>query len=115
MSDITVFDKILSGEIPSQKIYDDEYVYAFLDIEPQAPTHVIVIPKKKLQNLYEAENADPLDLGHFLMGISKTAKVLGLEKNGYRVVINNGKDGQQSVEYLHAHILGGRSLSWPPG
>lgn len=115
MSDKTIFEKILAGEIPSVKVYEDESVYAFRDIEPEAPEHVLVIPRKKLVNLTEAPHANPLDLGLFLAGVAKTAHALGLEKNGYRVVINNGRDAQQSVEYLHAHILGGRPLSWPPG
>jgi len=112
---VTIFDKILAGEIPCQKIYEDEFVLAFRDVNPQAPTHVLVIPKKKVERFEEYKSVDPVEVGHFFTRVAKVASELGLEKRGYRVVINNGADGQQSVEYLHAHILGGRQLAWPPG
>jgi histidine triad (HIT) family protein len=115
MSEVTIFEKIMAGQIPSQKVFEDEHVFAFRDINPQAPVHVLVIPKKKVARLEAYKSADPVEAGSFLTRVAKVAAELGLEKRGYRVVINNGQDGQQSVEYLHAHILGGRQLSWPPG
>lgn len=115
MSDTTLFDRILAGEIPSTKVYENEHVFAFRDIEPQAPVHVLVIPKKKLPNLAEAAQTEPVQLGEFLKGVALTAAELGLDPEGYRMVINHGRNGLQTVEYLHAHILGGRMLKWPPG
>jgi histidine triad (HIT) family protein len=115
MSDITIFDKILSREIPAQIVYEDEAVLAFRDIQPQAPTHVLVIPKKKVARFSELGTLAAQDVGLFFAGVAKVASHLGLDKNGYRVVVNNGRDGQQTVDYIHAHILGGRGLSWPPG
>ncbi len=112
---VTIFDKILAGDIPCQKIYEDEFVLAFRDVNPQAPTHALVIPKKRVERFQEYKAADPIDVGQFFNRVAKVASELGLEKRGYRIVINNGADGQQSVEYLHAHILGGRQLAWPPG
>jgi histidine triad (HIT) family protein len=112
---LTIFDKILAGDIPCQKIYEDEFVLAFRDVNPQAPTHALVIPKKKVARFEEYKDIDPSEVGQFFTRVAKVATELGLEKRGYRIVINNGADGQQSVEYLHAHILGGRQLAWPPG
>ena len=111
----TIFDKILAGEIDSERVYEDENVVAIKDINPQAPVHVLVLPREKFVSLVEAKELDAQRLGKFLAGISKTAETLGLEKDGYRVVFNSGKHGQQTVEYVHAHILGGRQLQWPPG
>lgn len=111
----TIFDKIVAGKIESEFVYEDEHVIAFKDINPQAPVHVLVLPRNKFVNLIEAKDLDPVDLGRFLQGVSKCAETLGLEENGYRVVINSGRQAQQSVEYVHAHILGGRQLQWPPG
>jgi histidine triad (HIT) family protein len=114
MAEQTVFDKILAGEIPSKKVYEDEDVYAFHDIEPQAPVHVLVIPKRKRANVSELAQADAEEAGRFLAGVARVAAELDLE-NGYRVVMNTGPDALQSVEYVHAHIIGGRKLGWPPG
>lgn len=111
----TIFDKIKAKEIPAKVVYEDEYVLAFHDINPQAPTHVLVIPQKKVRGFAEIESSQDLDLGKFMKGIAKVAKTLGLEAKGYRVVFNYGKHGQQTVDYIHAHILGGRQLQWPPG
>lgn len=111
----TIFDKILAKQIPANVVYEDERVLAFRDVNPQAPVHVLVIPKVKVARLQEMKDRDAAQVGAFLQGVAKVASELGLEKNGYRVVINNGRDGQQTVEYLHAHILGGRALHWPPG
>lgn len=111
----TIFDKIIAGKIPAERVYEDEAVVAFRDIQPQAPVHVLVVPRLRLRSLAETPEADSAAVGAFLKGVAKTAAVLGLEENGYRVVFNTGRDALQSVEYLHAHILGGRKLSWPPG
>lgn len=115
MEEKTLFDKILEKEIPSEAVYEDDDVYAFKDIEPQAPVHVLVIPKKKAARFAELQRKEKDDVGTFFQKVSVVASELGLDKDGYRIVINNGKHGQQTVEYLHAHILGGRQLSWPPG
>lgn len=115
MSELTLFDKILAREIPSEAVYEDEHVYAFRDINPQAPQHVLVIPKRKLESFADIKGADAAAVGAFMQGVSRVAAELGLEENGYRVVFNTGSDGQQTVQYLHAHIIGGRKLSWPPG
>ncbi|MFP4329544.1 MAG: histidine triad nucleotide-binding protein [Spirochaetaceae bacterium] len=111
----TIFDKILSGEIDSEFVYEDDHVVAFKDINPQAPVHVLVLPRQKFVSLVEAKDLDAVQLGRFIQGISKCAAALGLEERGYRVVFNSGKEAQQTVEYVHAHILGGRRLNWPPG
>jgi histidine triad (HIT) family protein len=115
MDEVTIFDKILAKEIPADCVYEDEDVFAFSDIDPQAPVHVLVIPKIKIVRFSELKNRQPEDIGIFFKKVSKVAAELGLDVEGYRVVINNGKHGQQTVEYLHAHILGGRQLHWPPG
>ena len=109
-----LFCKIASGEIPSKKIYEDEKVYAFYDIDPQAPTHFLVIPKEHIKSCDEltAENAEIVS--HIFLVIAKIAKDLGLE-NGYRIVNNCGEDGGQTVGHMHFHVLGGRLLAWPPG
>lgn len=111
----TIFDKIIAKEIPANIAYEDEIVLAFHDISPQAPTHVLVIPKKKWERFADFVTADPKAIGEYMVSVAKAAKHLGLEENGYRVVFNNGRDGQQTVDYIHAHILGGRRLTWPPG
>ncbi len=115
MAEETLFDKILAGDTPSDKVYEDDDVYAFRDINPQAPHHVLVIPKKKLESFVDVKAADPTDLGRFMRGVSRVATQLGLDDKGYRVVFNSGPDAQQTVQYIHAHIIGGRQLSWPPG
>jgi histidine triad (HIT) family protein len=111
----TIFDKILRGDIPAQKVHEDEHVLAFRDVNPQAPTHVLVIPKRKVARFAGLKDLPTTDVGEFFQGVARVAAKLGLEGNGYRIVINNGRDAQQTVEYIHAHILGGRGLSWPPG
>lgn len=111
----TIFDKILRKEIPTDPVYEDEFVLAFNDIDPQAPYHVLVIPKLKIARFAEFPTWQAEDIGNFIKGVARVASALGLDENGYRIVINNGSDGQQTVEYLHAHILGGRQLRWPPG
>ena len=111
----TIFGKILRGEIPAKKVYEDELCLAFHDISAQAPTHVLVIPKKPIESLAQIEDVDAQLLGHIWTTIPKIARTLQIEESGYRVVVNCGRDGGQSVDHLHFHILGGRALKWPPG
>jgi len=110
----TIFDKILDGSISATFIHEDEKCVAFKDAFPQAPVHFLVIPRKRIAMIEEAEDGDGDLLGHLLLTARKVAKEQGLA-NGYRLVINNGKEGAQSVYHLHIHVLGGRQLSWPPG
>ena len=110
----TIFKRIIDKEIPVQAIYEDELCLAFADLHPQAPTHVLVIPKKEIVNIGAAQVEDQALLGHLLLVVQKVAAQLGL-KNGYRVVMNCGPDGGQSVDHLHIHVLGGRQMKWPPG
>eukprot|EP01065_Artemidia_motanka_P009012 TRINITY_DN14589_c0_g1_i1.p2 TRINITY_DN14589_c0_g1~~TRINITY_DN14589_c0_g1_i1.p2 ORF type:complete len:181 (+),score=55.01 TRINITY_DN14589_c0_g1_i1:66-545(+) len=111
----TIFDKILSGDIPSQKVWEDDVAFAFRDVSPQAPTHILIIPKHRdgLVSLSEAEDRHKDALGHLMLVAAKVAKQEGLE--GWRVVVNNGRGGGQTVFHLHLHLIGGRPLSWPPG
>ncbi len=113
MSD-TIFGKIIRREIPADIVYEDDLALAFKDINPQAPTHILVIPKKPIPCLSEATAEDEALLGHLLSTVKKVAEKVGLT-NGYRVVINNGADGGQTVDHLHLHILGDRQMQWPPG
>jgi histidine triad (HIT) family protein len=110
----TIFKRIIDKEIPVQLLYEDELCLAFPDINPQAPTHVLIIPKKEIVNIGAALAEDQALLGHLLLVVQKVAAQLGLS-NGYRVVMNCGPDGGQSVDHLHIHLLGGRQLVWPPG
>ena len=111
----TVFDKILSGDIPCKRIFENEHCLAFHDISPAAPSHALVIPKRKIKNVEAAVEEDALLLGQVILGAKKTAAALGLAENGYRLVFNVGTEGGQTVDYLHCHVLGGRPLKWPPG
>lgn len=113
MSD-TIFTKIINREISADIVYEDDRALAFKDINPQAPTHILVIPKKPIPQLAMVEGGDQELLGHLLLIVKQVAAQAGLE-NGYRVVLNNGSDGGQTVDHLHLHILGGRSMQWPPG
>jgi len=110
----TIFKRILDGEIPADIVYEDDRCLAFRDISAQAPTHVLLIPRKEIASLAAAEEGDAELLGHLLMVTRDLARRLDLD-GGYRVVINIGPDGGQSVEHLHLHLLGGRPLAWPPG
>lgn len=109
-----LFCKIAAKEIPSEKVYEDELVYAFKDVSPQAPVHFLIVPKKHISSIDELEESDKELIGHIMLLAKKLTAEQGLT-NGYRVVINCKEDGGQSVEHLHFHILGGRSLNWPPG
>jgi histidine triad (HIT) family protein len=110
-----IFEKIIAREIPADIVYEDETVLAFRDVNPKAPVHVLIIPKKNITRLSEAGEVDEKLLGHLLLKAGAVARQLGLDTTGYRVVINNGRDGGETVPHLHCHILGGRALSWPPG
>ena len=114
MSGDTLFGKIIRREIPADIVYEDDLALAFNDINPQAPVHVLVIPKKPIPKLADAAPDDQALLGHLLLTAKHVAEQLGLEK-GYRVVINTGEDGGQTVYHMHLHILGGRFMKWPPG
>lgn len=110
----TIFTKIINKEIPADIVYEDELCIAFHDIQPQAPIHVLLIPKKPVENVDSLTDVDRDLAGHLLLKVHEIAKLLKLEF-GYRVVANCGQDGGQSVDHLHFHILGGRKLTWPPG
>ncbi|WP_427162815.1 histidine triad nucleotide-binding protein [Aliinostoc sp. HNIBRCY26] len=110
----TIFSKIIRREIPANIVYEDDLALAFTDVHPQAPTHILVIPKKPIPKLAEATPEDQAILGHLLLTVKAVAEAAGL-KDGYRVVINTGEDGGQTVYHLHLHILGGRPMAWPPG
>ena len=110
----TIFGKIIRREIPADIVYEDDLTLAFKDVNPQAPTHILVIPKKPIPRLSESESEDAELMGHLLMTVKKVAEQANLT-NGYRVVINNGVDAGQSVDHLHLHILGDRPMKWPPG
>ena len=111
----TVFGKIIRGELPSDKVYEDDDVLAFKDLNPAAPVHILVIPKKHIVNAFDAEEEDAELLGKLILAAKKVAVDQGLEEDGFRLVINNGAGVGQSVFHIHAHVLGGRSFAWPPG
>jgi histidine triad (HIT) family protein len=110
-----IFCKIANGQIPSKKIYEDEKVIAFHDISPEAPIHFLVIPKDHIQSVNEISEENANIISHIFLVINKLVRELSIEKTGYRVVNNCGKDGGQSVNHIHFHVLGQRELKWPPG
>ena len=110
-----LFCKIVAGDIPSAKVYEDEKVYAFRDIEPQAPVHILIIPKEHIASANELTEENASIVGHIFAVAAKIAKEEGVAEGGYRIVNNCGQDGGQTVGHLHFHMLGGRSLQWPPG
>ena len=114
MSD-TIFGKIANGEVPADLVYEDDDVVAFRDLSPQAPTHLLVIPRKPIRSLNEAEPDDAELLGRLLLTAAKVAKQEGIADDGYRTVINCNAGGGQTVYHLHLHVIGGRPLQWPPG
>ncbi|HWL08868.1 MAG TPA: histidine triad nucleotide-binding protein [Planctomicrobium sp.] len=114
MSEKTIFKRIIDKEIPARLVYEDDLCLAFHDVSPQAPVHLLVIPRQEIPSLQHVEEKDAPLLGHLLYVCHKLAAEQGLE-NGYRVVINTGSDGGQTVNHLHFHILGKRPLEWPPG
>lgn len=111
---MTLFEKIIQRKIPADIVFEDDQVMAFRDINPAAPTHVLVIPKKPIPRVGAASAEDQSLIGHLMLKAAEIARELKLE-NGFRLVINNGPDGGESVPHLHCHILGGRALQWPPG
>ena len=110
-----LFCKISKGEIPSAKVYEDDLVYAFLDIEPQAPVHIIIIPKEHIASANELNDENAGVVGHIFAVAAKIANDRGFAKDGYRIVNNCGENGGQTVGHLHFHVLAGRNLGWPPG
>jgi histidine triad (HIT) family protein len=112
---MTIFSKIINREIPAAIVYEDDLCLAFKDTNPQAPIHVLLIPKKAIESMAKIDAADESLLGHLMMKASHIADLLGLTNDGYRLVINTNQNGGQSVYHLHIHILGGRPLSWPAG
>ena len=111
----TLFQKIIDREIPAKLAHEDDLCIAIHDISPQAPVHVLVIPKKPIARIAEATTADQATLGHLLLTAATLAKKLGIAESGFRIVINNGRDGGETVPHLHVHLLGQRPLGWPPG
>ena len=111
----TIFGKIIRREIPADIVYEDDSVLAFRDVAPQAPAHVLVVPKEPVENLLDATPDHTLLLGQLMQAAVHVARTLGLAESGFRVVVNVGPDGGQSVDHLHLHVLGGRHLIWPPG
>lgn len=111
----TVFQKIIDREIPADIVYEDDVCVAFRDIDPQAPVHCLIVPKKVVPRLSEAKSDDDDLLGHLLLTVAKVAKITGVSETGFRTVINCGTDGGETVPHLHIHLLGGRLLQWPPG
>ena len=112
---MTLFEKIIARQIPADIVYEDDTVLAFRDIKPQAPVHVLIVPKKPIARIGDANQGDEKLLGHLLVKAAEVAVKLGLKTTGYRLVINNGTHAGESVPHLHCHILGGRAMAWPPG
>ena len=111
----TLFEKIIDREIPSQIVYEDEHVVAFRDIKPQAPVHLLIVPRQPIPCIAKAQPSDHQILGHLLLKAAEVAAKEGLAKDGYRLVINTGRNAGEAVPHLHVHILGGRLMGWPPG
>ena len=114
-SENCIFCKIVAGEIPAAKVFEDERALAFSDINPQAPTHALVIPRAHIASLNEAEELDAALLGHLLLVAARVAREAGHADGGFRTVINTNADAGQTVFHVHVHVLGGRRLTWPPG
>lgn len=110
-----IFCKIINGEIPSSKVYEDDLVYAFKDINPEAPIHVLIVPKQHIESAHQIDESTFPLVGHIHLIAQQIAKDSGIDQSGYRLLTNIGKDGGQSVYHLHYHLLGGRQLKWPPG
>lgn len=112
---MTLFEKIIARQIPAKIVYEDDLVLAFHDVDPKAPVHVLLIPKKPIARIGEATSADAVLLGHLLLKAPEVAALVGVKETGFRLVINHGAHGGESVPHLHVHILGGRQMKWPPG
>lgn len=115
MADKTLFQKICDKEIPATIVHEDDRCVAFRDISPQAPIHILVVPRKAIVRVGLAEMEDEAVLGHLLLTAAKVARAEGIAESGYRLIINNGHDGGEAVPHLHVHLLGGRPMEWPPG
>ena len=112
---MTIFSKIIKREIPADIVYETDEILAFRDISPQAPTHILIIPKREIKSIAQATEQDALLLGQLLLAAAEVARILEISDSGYRIVTNIGQDGGQSVFHLHVHVLGGRQMLWPPG
>jgi histidine triad (HIT) family protein len=112
---MTIFEKIAAREIPAKIIFEDEDLFAFHDVNPQAPVHALIVPKRVIPRLDMASASDQTLLGKLILTAAKLARELGVNESGYRIVINNGPDAGESVPHLHVHLLGKRTLGWPPG
>jgi len=115
MEEKSIFEKIIDKEIEANVIYEDELVIAIEDINPVAPIHILVIPKKNIQTINDIGSEDKTLIGHIIVTAKSIAKDLGISQNGYRLVFNTNDDGGQSVYHIHLHLLGGRKMTWPPG
>ena len=115
MHDKTLFEKIANREIPAEIVFEDDLVLCFRDVQPQAPTHLLLIPKKAIPRIAAATEEDAELLGHLFTRIPLIAQQEGIAESGFRVVVNNGSDGGETVPHMHVHILAGRPLTWPPG
>lgn len=111
----TLFEKIIHREIEADIVFEDDKVLAFRDINPKAPVHVLIVPKKPIPRINDAQPEDHPVLGHLLLKAAEVARSLGLGESGYRLILNSGPDGGESVPHLHCHIMGGRAMAWPPG
>lgn len=111
----TIFKKIIDKEIPAKVVYEDELCMAFYDVSPQAPTHILMIPKKEIRSMAETTSEDKALLGHMMFQCAEIARKLGVDQKGYRLVVNTNSWGGQSVFHLHIHLLSGRAMQWPPG
>lgn len=112
---MTIFKKIIDKQIPAKIVHEDDLCLAFHDVQPQAPAHILVIPKKEIRSMAETTTADKALLGHMMITAAEIAAKQGLKEDGYRLVVNTNGNGGQSVYHLHIHILGGRQMQWPPG
>ena len=112
---MTIFEKIIAREIPARVVWEDADLIAFHDVDPKAPVHVLIVPKRVIERIGDAEPADEAVLGKLLLAAPHVARKTGVDQSGYLLVINHGADAGESVPHLHVHLLGGRGLSWPPG
>ncbi len=112
---MTIFEKIVAREIPAKIVFEDDDVLAFHDVDPKAPVHVLIVPKRVIPRLAQAKETDAPLLGKLILSATKVARDLGMAESGYRIVINSGPDAGESVPHLHVHLLGKRKLAWPPG
>lgn len=110
-----IFCRIVEGEVPARIVHQDEEILAFRDLNPQAPTHILLIPRAHVSSIAEMDVSQTTLAGRLLLAARSVARDAGLESSGYRLVVNHGSDGGQSVHHLHLHLLGGRALGWPPG